>query len=327
MLAKVMPYVFLPISDASRRIGSSVAVLAMAAVLAGCGHHGLMPSERQAAEQATVSSHNAPRSDRVRNYYATLEERLVTNGLLKTNAGADAAFSATNLTTNFERIALEDEFQLQGSTLVKSNRSTRIRRWEDPIRVSLNFGESFPEPKRRNDTDFILDYLDRMEDLTGRDIAVGPGRANFHIFVLNADELAMFGNRIDGLNLPRNQLIGAQIANQQVETLCSVFAITDRNRDSRYLAAVVIVKAEHPDLLREACYHEEIAQGMGLTNDSLSARPSIFNDNEEYAYLTHHDELLLKILYDPRIKSGMSRGSAMPLVEDIAQELRPSAEG
>jgi hypothetical protein len=44
-----------------------------------------------------------------------------------------------------------------------------------------------------------------------------------------------------------------------------------------------VIRAEHPDLLRLSCLHEEIAQGLGLPNDSPRARPSIFNDDEEFA--------------------------------------------
>ena len=265
-------------------------------------------------------------TEEVRDYYVSLEERLMNRGLLKTNAGADAGFSASNLTRNFERIALSDEFQLRNNTLVKSNEETLIRRWEDPVRVSLYFGESFPDDLRRADTEFILDYLGRLQQLTGRSISVVSERANFHILVLNSEELSKIGSQLPRLNLPRNQLISAQIANYPIRTLCSVFALTDRRRDSRYLTAIVVVKAEHPELLRRACYHEEIAQGLGLTNDSLEARPSIFNDNEEYAYLTNHDELLLRILYDPRLRTGMSRYQAMPVVERLARELRPESQ-
>ena len=67
-----------------------------------------------------------------------------------------------------------------------------------------------------------------------------------------------------------------------------------------------MIRAEHPDLLRLSCLHEEIAQGLGLSNDSPAARPSIFNDDEEFALLTRHDELLLTMLYDPRMIPGMS---------------------
>jgi hypothetical protein len=73
--------------------------------------------------------------------------------------------------------------------------------------------------------------------------------------------------------------------------------------------------------MRLACIHEEVAQALGLVNDSPTARPSIFNDNEEFGLLTLHDELLLKILYDDRLTPGMSAAVAAPIVRQIASEL------
>ena len=88
-----------------------------------------------------------------------------------------------------------------------------------------------------------------------------------------------------------------------------------------YVQAVAVVRAELPDALRLSCYHEELAQGLGLANDSPRARPSIFNDDEEFAWLTKMDEKLLRILYDPRLRPGMTEAEAGPLVETIAAEL------
>ena len=88
-----------------------------------------------------------------------------------------------------------------------------------------------------------------------------------------------------------------------------------------YTAAVAVIRAENPDLLRLSCIHEELAQGLGLANDSPAARPSIFNDDDEFALLTRHDELLLKMLYDPRLRAGMSAAQAAPLTRIIAREL------
>ena len=85
--------------------------------------------------------------------------------------------------------------------------------------------------------------------------------------------------------------------------------------------AVAVIRAEHPDALRLSCIHEEIAQGLGLANDSPAARPSIFNDDEEFGLLTRHDELLLRILYDSRLSPGMTEEEARPVVEIIAAEL------
>jgi hypothetical protein len=64
-----------------------------------------------------------------------------------------------------------------------------------------------------------------------------------------------------------------------------------------------------------------MAQGMGLSNDSPEARPSVFNDDEEFALLTPHDEALLRILYDPRLRPGMTAEEAMPIVRAIAEEI------
>jgi hypothetical protein len=98
-------------------------------------------------------------------------------------------------------------------------------------------------------------------------------------------------------------------------------AFSDSNASSAYRQAIALVRTEHPDLTRQACIHEELAQGLGLANDDPNARPSIFNDDEEFALLTNHDELLLKILYDPRLTPGMTADEARPIVQSLAQEL------
>ena len=72
--------------------------------------------------------------------------------------------------------------------------------------------------------------------------------------------------------------------------------------------------------MRHACIHEEVAQGLGLPNDSPYARPSIFNDDDEFALLTSHDEALLRMLYDPRLKNGMTVDEARPIVRILARE-------
>ena len=64
---------------------------------------------------------------------------------------------------------------------------------------------------------------------------------------------------------------------------------------------------------------EELAQGLGLANDSPYARPSIFNDDDEFATLTRQDELFLKILYHPQLQPGMSIETAQPIVQKLAK--------
>ena len=58
-----------------------------------------------------------------------------------------------------------------------------------------------------------------------------------------------------------------------------------------------------------------------VANDIQAASPSIFNDDDEFALLTSQDELLLQMLYDPRLKQSMSLEEASPIAHIIAREL------
>ena len=75
---------------------------------------------------------------------------------------------------------------------------------------------------------------------------------------------------------------------------CLIVAVrhTDGKRDIR--SAATVVRAEHSNTVKRSCIEEELAQGISRPNDWSGGRPSIFNDDEEFAVLTRHDELLLK---------------------------------
>ena len=60
-----------------------------------------------------------------------------------------------------------------------------------------------------------------------------------------------------------------------------------------------------------------MAQGLGLANDSPRARPSIFNDDDEFALLTTHDEMLLNMLYNPALRPGMGIDEARPILRRL----------
>jgi len=87
--------------------------------------------------------------------------------------------------------------------------------------------------------------------------------------------------------------------------------------------ADILIKDELPTRIRDACIVEELVQSLGLMNDDPRARPSIFNDSQEYLDLTSHDEFLLRILYDPRVRPGMTVRRMNPLVQQIIREVRP----
>ncbi|POB67546.1 hypothetical protein CRN59_25000, partial [Vibrio vulnificus] len=62
---------------------------------------------------------------------------------------------------------------------------------------------------------------------------------------------------------------------------------------------------------------EEITQVLGLPNDSDQAYPSIFNDNSPEELLSPLDIVLLKLLYQPEIKAGMSEAEVKPVLNTL----------
>ena len=100
-----------------------------------------------------------------------------------------------------------------------------------------------------------------------------------------------------------------------------VIAFSNAEKRRGYTHAIAIIRAEHPPLMQRACIEEELAQGLGLANDSPYARPSIFNDDDEFATLTAMDAVMLQILYDHRLQPGMTLEQALPRLHQIAAKL------
>ncbi|HAS26883.1 MAG TPA: hypothetical protein DCR64_15765, partial [Vibrio sp.] len=69
-----------------------------------------------------------------------------------------------------------------------------------------------------------------------------------------------------------------------------------------------------------ACIVEEITQVLGLPNDSDKAYPSIFNDHTPEDLLSPLDVVLLKLLYEPELKAGMTKSEVKPIVRKILKQ-------
>lgn len=272
------------------------------------------------APEATVSE----QSRSLAMFYARLQSRLQGEGLLRQDDGESVDYSTAELARNFERIALFSEYTLVGGRYVARESQAELRRWERPVRIELHFGASVPEATRRADRLRILSYVRRLQNVTGHPISVVPSDGNYHIFVASVDEQRALGPQIMAAEPGLTPQTVREITDLGRSIYCAVYASSSSDRPNSYVSAIAFVRAEHPDLFRQSCYHEEIAQGLGLANDNPAVRPSIFNDDEEFALLTRHDELLLQILYDRRLRVGMSAEEARPVVTRIAADLRGS---
>ncbi len=95
--------------------------------------------------------------------------------------------------------------------------------------------------------------------------------------------------------------------------------------DGRIVKGLIAVNSELPRLQIEHCLLEEMAQSMGLRNDSPLVSPSIFNDREKQMSLTLIDKVLLRTLYDKRMKAGLPRTQALQKARKIVQSLMKNA--
>ena len=259
----------------------------------------------------------------LRQFYARLQAMLLGEGLLRQDGGAGVAYSATDLARNFERIALYSEYAQVNGRYVARESAAELRRWEGPVRLQLHFGPSVPADVRRADRLRILGYVNRLRRTTGHPIEVVETGGNYHVFVASVDEQRALGPQVVAAEPGLSRGTVREITSLDRSTYCAVYASSAADRPNAYVSAIAFVRSEHPDLFRQSCYHEEIAQGLGLANDNPSVRPSIFNDDEEFALLTGHDELLLRILYDRRLRIGMTAEEARPIVARIAAEVHP----
>lgn len=290
------------------------AALALAALIAGCAPGGGGPGDHR--NLPGDSPRAAPGGQPTRAQYERMQRRLIARGLMRTDyAPADATYTNADLLRNFARVA----FYAPGGRSLKNridDDPRRLRRWERPVRYALH-GSGFTDGDRAE----IASLMRRIADISGQTITeVAPGEDNFSIYLTTLDERELIAA---GLAVP-----GADPGPARAfdfwrfgdEAVC-VFNI--ENDGGELVRAHIFIGDEVTGLLRQSCFHEEIVQAMGLPNDHDRVRPSLFNDDEEFALFTEHDEWLLRLLYHPRLRAGMSVEEAGPVARRVMEDLRP----
>ena len=298
-----------------------MAALVAATALVACDETlqaSLKPQTRPASAAVAAPQPTSEQSAKLRQYLNQVERAQLSQGLLRQDGGgADTPYTADVLARNFEQIVFFNEYD---GTFTGRGGASPLRRWMSPVRMRVLFGAGVPPSQQVSDSRNVAGYARRLARATGHPVST-LGRPNFIVIIASEDD------RAETLLQAAAQLPGITpeslraLRNLRRDTYCAVAAYATGPDPNTYTAAVAVIRSENPDLLRLSCIHEELAQGLGLANDSPAARPSIFNDDDEFALLTSHDELLLQMLYDPRLSTGMTATEAAPLTRIIAREL------
>ncbi|MEM1128883.1 MAG: DUF2927 domain-containing protein [Pseudomonadota bacterium] len=308
----------------------------MASALLSAGCTGLMESVRPAPRPANAEADSGPDLAEpvasaefiaARMRYSDTEAGLQARGLLRTdNGGAElAGLDAETLANTFIRVAMFDEFDPALTGSGASGTANVLRRWESPVRVRLEFGASVAASERETDTAVVRELARRLGAAAKHPVALTEGEGNLIVFVVDgAEERALAPRLREAIpGIPPSVVLG--VTGVPLSEACFSAGFSSAQAPFAFSRGVIIIRAEQPDLSRQSCYHEEIAQALGLVNDVPEARPSIFNDDEEFALLTALDELMLAMLYDPRLSPGMTLDEVQPRAQEIARELLPGA--
>ncbi|MEM6488066.1 MAG: DUF2927 domain-containing protein [Pseudomonadota bacterium] len=233
------------------------------------------------------------------------------------------------LADNFRRIAFGIENDVLQVDDPIASEGGRLRRWRQPVRVRVtSLGAQAATHRAAVD-----DVLGRLAEATGHEIRVTQSDepANLAVMFLRPQDYE------PAARLLSQRPGGGWIANQVVRfgkarhTPCVGIFLHAKppagtgaqaaRRPDEILFALALIRSGLPPRLARACVEEELAQAMGLPNDDPHVRPSVFNDDQEFALLTGHDEALLRILYDNRLSVGMTETEAMEIVPDIIKGL------
>ncbi|QDL90672.1 DUF2927 domain-containing protein [Paroceanicella profunda] len=246
--------------------------------------------------------------------------RLVAQGRLRTDfAPPDAPVTAQALARDFERVALHVETARDAGGQAARDVPIRLSRWETPVRIRVVFDAGTPERQRRGDIADIRALAGVLARASGLALSVEQGRApapagsgEIAVLVLGAAERHALAARTGGG-------MGAGFdAELRGDMPSPCFFRPESDAADRLTGATVIVAAEARGLVRLSCFHEEITQSLGLPDDGPDVRPSLFNDDQEFALITRHDVALLRMVYDRSLHPGMTAEAVRPLLPAIA---------
>lgn len=222
------------------------------------------------------------------------------------NGGSPAPgpqLTRSQLVRNFDVIVFHNEFD--------SQTDARLRKWAGPVRFFLDIRSG-----DRKLIEFAVDqHVRHLAEITGWDISMVDDAAAANVSVV-FDREASLGQ------IGRDYFAPDFDIKRVMQTNLCIGQYQSNNR-YEIVKAVVVIPIDRV-MARgrlEACVVEEITQILGLPNDSDDVVPSVFNDHSPDIELSWQDILLVKLLFDPRLRPGMPRADALANVRMILGEM------
>jgi hypothetical protein len=212
-------------------------------------------------------------------------------------------FTNDEIKDGFFKIAFKAELQTDAAV-------ERIRKFDEPVRI---FVESKSLPDRRTEIAAIVaDIRSRVNHL---DVAVTDDReaANFVVRLVAERDLTR----------TIRSLYGSERA-KQIQHSLHPECLSGIGKDKLYRIrrAEVILPVDAGEFTFYDCAYEELLQALGAINDDPSVPWTMFNDDVQMGFFDVYDQYLLNVLYDPRIRPGMTKEEVERMLPEVLATAR-----
>lgn len=183
--------------------------------------------------------------------------------------------------------------------------SDYVRKFAGTVRFYID--NSARRDRRPEVAQFIRSLNQSIQGIRTQ-VVSSPSEANFIVYIVDrADYVATVRGKV------------YRDANAAAPGKCLVRSVFSPAGIRRSDAVIV---ADDGEALFDRCKAEEILQGLGPLNEHPSLRESMFNDRTRHTQFTRFDWLILNMLYDPRIRNGMSRAQVQPLLPEVLRDAK-----
>jgi hypothetical protein len=226
-----------------------------------------------------------------------------TRQIEKGKATQRTRFTDAQIADGFFKTAFGAEFQVAG-------RTNRIRKYVVPIRIAI---ENRAKPDRRAAIAAVV--ADIKAHIKGIDIAFAEKgeKPNVEIHLVAERNLVKGFGEFFGRKYVRD-------IRKKLDPAC----LSGFRKDAKYqiIHSDVLIAADTSTFIFYDCIYEELLQSLGPINDTDSNSNTMFNDDIQRGFFDVFDQYILNILYDPRIRPGMTVAQVRALLPRVLPDVR-----
>ena len=214
-------------------------------------------------------------------------------------AAPGLAFTDAQLAKGFEKTVFGAEYSSFGW------QSNLVKKYTKPVRIYID------NRSRIDRTAEVRRFVRSLpRSIRGLDVRIvgSPARANYRIYVVDKAKYKETVRR-DVYGKPAMRVPGR----------CLVRVVSGPDGIQRSDAVIV---ADDGEFLFRRCLVEEVLQGLGPLNDDPGLPDSVFNDTSRHVSFTKHDRYILNMLYNPKIKAGMSERDVRNVLPAVIRDAR-----